>query len=588
MGPAKAVVGQPRRDISRVRRIATAPPASLLVACLWLAALLAYSNSFRGGLVMDSRGLILDDSRVHAATSANVRGILTGDYWPAATAGGLYRPLTKLTYLFNYAILGSGPSPAGYHWVNFFIHGVNMTLAYCLGLVLFKQSWHAFALAAFWGLHPLLTESVTNVVGRADLLAGFAVLAGLLCHIRSGRRKWPWLAALAGVMAIGIFSKESAAVLVAVMVIYDFTCRKFNWPAYVSVAIPLAFYTWARLHVLRGLYSAARPFTDNPLVVADFWAARLTAVKVVGRYLLLLIWPARLSCDYSYNEVPLAGWSDFGALLSLLACAGVAVAALQSLRDRRVLFFFIALFFATLLPVSNLVVIIGSVMAERFLYLPALGFAGGVVFLLRAPSPWARFALAAACTLLAVRTYARNDDWRDERSLWGSAVLAAPGSYKTHMAAAGDLPLRAAKVELERALAILDPLPDQSNTPIAYVNAGGMYRDFGDAAPPPNRAAWYRKSLDTLLRGRRIQAASGTVVWYQLYEELGETQFRLGDPDGAAISFFQGWLTDPSNASLRARLADTLRFANHDRVCALARDLRPPQPALSDLGCAQQ
>ena len=132
------------------------------------------------------------------------------------------------------------------------------------------------------------------------------------------------LAALAGVMAIGIFSKESAAVLVAVMVIYDFTCRKFNWPAYVSVAIPLAFYTWARLHVLRGLYSAARPFTDNPLVGADFWAARLTAVKVVGRYLLLLIWPARLSCDYSYNEVPLAGWSDFGALLSLLACAGVA------------------------------------------------------------------------------------------------------------------------------------------------------------------------------------------------------------------------------------------------------------------------
>jgi hypothetical protein len=295
-----------------------------------------------------------------------------------------------------------------------------------------------------------------------------------------------------------------------------------------------------------------------------------------------------LSCDYSYNEVPLAGWSDFGALLSLLACAGVAFAAFQSLRDRRVLFFFIALFFATLLPVSNLVVIIGSVMAERFLYLPALGFAGCVVFLLRAPSPWARFAMAAACTLLAVRTYARNDDWRDERSLWGSAVLAAPGSYKTHMAAAGDLPLRAAKVELERALAILDPLPDQSNAPVAYINAGGMYRDFGDAAPPPNRAAWYRKSLDTLLRGRRIQAASGTVVWYQLYVELGETQVRLGEPDGAAISFFQGSLTDPSNAGLRARLADTLRFANHERVCALARDLRPPQPALSDLGCAQQ
>jgi tetratricopeptide (TPR) repeat protein len=207
------------------------------------------------------------------------------------------------------------------------------------------------------------------------------------------------------------------------------------------------------------------------------------------------------------------------------------------------------------------------------------------VYLLRGPAPWTRWILGAACVLIAARTYARNDDWRDEHTLWASAVQIAPASYKTHMAAAGGLSLQAAQVELDRALAILDPLPDARNVPIAYVNAGGLYRDMGDAAPPPNRAAWYRKSLETLLRAQRIQAAAGTVVWYQLYEELSETYRRLGDADQAALSLFQATLAAPANGALRATLADRLRAADENRVCALARALNPPQAALRDLGC---
>jgi hypothetical protein len=56
-----------------------------------------------------------------------------------------------------------------------------------LGLAVFGEAWPSFAMAALWALHPILTESVTNVAGRADLLAAFGVLAGLLCYLRSGR-----------------------------------------------------------------------------------------------------------------------------------------------------------------------------------------------------------------------------------------------------------------------------------------------------------------------------------------------------------------------------------------------------------------
>jgi len=91
---------------------------------------------------------------------------------------------------------------------------------------------------------------------------------------------------------------------------YDLSRRgRATWrrlaPAYAVVALPLAAFFWLR----SGLHTHMLiDYNDNPLVGAGFWTARLTAVKVIGMYLWLFLWPARLSADYSYNAVPLFGW----------------------------------------------------------------------------------------------------------------------------------------------------------------------------------------------------------------------------------------------------------------------------------------
>src|SRR5205085_6415656 len=105
------------------------------------------------------------------------------------------------------------------------------------------------------------------------------------------------------------------------------------------------------------------PFTDNPLVGAGFWTARMTAIKVLGRYFQLLLWPARLSFDYSYNAIPLFGWKlsdweDWKAVFALIACGAAVVAAFWSWRRRKLVFFSIAFFFITLSPVTNLLILI--------------------------------------------------------------------------------------------------------------------------------------------------------------------------------------------------------------------------------------
>jgi hypothetical protein len=219
-----------------------------------------------------------------------------------------------------------------------------------------------------------------------------------------------------------------------------------------------------------------------------------------------------------------------------------------------------------------MVILIGTIMAERFLYLPSIGFAGCLVVIVYAVCR--RFPVAAPAALalvsvaFAARTFTRNFDWFDDRSLWTSAAQACPASYKTHTGLAYQLigangaGLDRAVGEADWSLAILDPLPDQRNIPAVYANAGLCYRVKGDSLATPESNYWYRKSLDTLLRGQRINAVCDQEIrrdnaargkrtsrsgWAPLYLELGRTYLRVAEPRKAldALAFGRSLRPDP-------------------------------------------
>src|SRR5271165_1278950 len=133
--------------------------------------LATYANSFEGGFVLDNRGLILNDARIREASAENVGLIFGHTYWWPNGESGLYRPFTTLSYLFNYAVLGNGEQPGGYHWINFLLHAGNVVLAFAVARRLVRSVLPAIFIAGIWGVHPLLTDAVTNIAGRADLLA---------------------------------------------------------------------------------------------------------------------------------------------------------------------------------------------------------------------------------------------------------------------------------------------------------------------------------------------------------------------------------------------------------------------------------
>lgn len=500
-----------------------APPGwrqhAVVVVVLTALVAAAYGNSLQGGFPYDNRAQILNDVRVQAVTVENLRRLFTEDLWWPSAVSGLYRPVTKVTFLANYAVLGNGDRPLGYHLVNLALHLLNAVLVYRLALDIGMPLMPAFWTAAFFATHPVATEAVTNLVGRADLLAALVVLGGLLLYRRlQTRPSVVGPVALGASAAFGVLAKENAAILPGMMLLSDVTFRRRPIVSgYAAVALPLiAVWLW-RAHLYANIPAVDLPFVDNPIVAVDFWTHRLTALDVLARYFALLVWPATLACDYAYRQITPVSWT---APLSLggLALAAVLVALAVRMRRRRpVVTFLIGFFCVALLPTSNLLFPIGSIMAERFLYLPLVGFAGGIAVAIPLVLRWPRLAaVASSCIVLAYcgRTAVRNRDWQDSLHLWSSAVAAVPQSFRAHQSLAlalfhGNDDLEGAITEGERARAILAGLPPEHTDPTTLYELGRFYALKAQRASN-ERTLWYTRAAEVLgeaVNANRVRSA---------------------------------------------------------------------------------
>jgi tetratricopeptide (TPR) repeat protein len=582
-----------------------------LRACLCAIALLAYANSFDTGPALDVRAILEHDTRIRQASAENLELILTKDYWWPASRDRLYRPVTTASLLFNYAVLGNGDNLTGYHWTNFLLHAGNVCLVFALARRILNRAGPAFFAAALWAVHPLGTEAVTNIVGRADLIAAMAVLGGLWLYIRAASlRGWRLLAAAGGLFAVaaaGMFAKENAAVLPAVLLLWDLSFgsgqSRGRWQRllpYAAVLAAASLLWWVRTIIFRSLPWPAVNFLDNPIADAGFWTGRFTAVKVLGMDLWLLVCPWQLSADRSYNQIPLATAGDVAAWLSLIAIVAILAAALWRRRTDRVIFWAAGFLGLNLLPTANLIFPTGSIMAERFLYLPAIGLAiaaAGLAY--RLPNrKLGTGMLAAAVVIFAGRTLARNHDWQDNLALFSHDVGTAPESYKVHDTLGRSLFERDPHANLDRAIreaeiacAILRPLPLawRSDQALNYL---GMYQGvkadgLGGTSTVEGRRL-YETSLAALLEARDVsQAAEAAYVRTQLqhhkpiterigfqdlYVNLGAALSRLGRREQALEAYRYGRNLNPVSLEFYDGIAGVHAAANNAQAAAIAID----------------
>lgn len=381
--------------------------------------------------------------------------------WPLADVlrpqaeGGLTvsgRPVLNLSLAVNYAL--GGENVWGYHVFNLLVHIGSAFLLF--GIVRRTAESRAaatppadgrtadtgsgaaalplaVAVAALWGLHPLLTQAVTYTVQRAESLMGFFYLLTLYGFIRStatSARRLLWQGTSLAACVLGAGTKEVIATAPLLVLLYDRTFVAGTFRAalrrrpgyYVSLAS-----TWILVGALF-LSTGNRGGTVGPGVGVPIWAYPLTQFEALARYLGLSVWPHPLVFDYGTFWV-----QRFSELAPYAAVVlALLVATLVALRRRPVLGFYGASFFLILAPTSLAPGTIQMIVEHR-MYLPlAAAIAAGVVGLQRSAGRVGLLAVLVAAPALGLTTLRRNHDYRSRIALWSDTVAKRPLSARAH------------------------------------------------------------------------------------------------------------------------------------------------------------
>ena len=397
----------------------------------------------------DTRSLI-DNPHYRGFGWAQLRWMVTESHY------GHYVPLAWLTLAADYVVWGMNPT--GYHLTSLLIHVAATLALYAVSRLLITRAapvagtaatTGAAAAAVLFALHPLRVESVAWATERRDVLSGLCVLLTVLAYVRSTdatgpRRHWLLGASVVAHLA-GLLSKSITIMVPVVLVLLDVYPLRRLGGAFRQRSVGSIGWVLAEKAPHAAL-SIALAFITHRSFNADFadrfplldWRDFLPRVLVsLWFYPIKTLVPVDLSPLY---EAPTnLGLTD---PLVIRAAAGLTLVTLLAwlLRHRFPGVLTAWLSYGILLaPVAGAVPLGYHLTADRYSYVPCLGFAvlagGAVAFALDVSARQPRFhwlgaatvvALAVATMSLAALTWHQARVWRDTASLWEQAVRATP------------------------------------------------------------------------------------------------------------------------------------------------------------------
>jgi protein O-mannosyl-transferase len=453
------------------------------------AVVLVYGNSLWNGFTMDDGLYLFQNPQV---TTPTLRGMFAPNHYSK-----VFRPLTFATFALDW-LVGHGRS-LGFHLMNLLLHAGVVCLLYFVLRRLLASSAHgrfvAFGAALLFAVHPIHTEAVSSIVGRAELLAAGFLLAAWLLHM------WDRHVSAVICFVAALLSKESAVVFLPLVLVGDYAQGKLKpYLRYAGITLVTLAYLPLLWKLQGGRFgTGAISKMDNPLASMPAVWRIANALHVGWKYLALQIYPAKLSCDYSFNQIPV--YLDVRHTMPWVAVTIVALGAWiwAVKKGRKELALAGGIYLCGFAATSN-VMPVGTIMGERLAYFPSAGFClmVGLVCaaLYKRQTALGFGVLLVVAAVLGARTMLRNRDWRDNLTLYSAAVRVVPNSAKmrTNLGYAyldaGALGL--ARKELDAALQIYPENPDTLEAYGLLESRTGNYQAAGRML----EAAFYASGRD--------------------------------------------------------------------------------------------
>lgn len=538
----------------------------LVVIALFICAMACYANTLTNSFVYDDDQQILQNPYIKSWHY--LPEILTTTVWSFVGNAGTsnyYRPLMTLTYLVLWHFFGN--LPFGYHLFNIFLNALIVVAVYYAGRDLFRDRGIAAVGAFLFCIHPIHTETVCWIAAVPDLEATLFILVAFRAYVNiaaSDRSKQLLGKQLIVVLSLllALLAKEPSLMLVPLLVLYEHFVRGDRSQTtilgkaarYLPVCLGGIAYLICRILLLGKL----APVLQHAQVT---WPqAFYSAFALVARYTQLLLWPSKLSAFHVFHaSTSIAEGPVLVGLAIVLLTIVMISLCVKKYPDLAFSFVWIGFMLA---PVLNSRWMASNVLAERYLYLPSVGFcwisawcAKRIWETLGKDSTWRlplklafSTALAAIFMLGATKTIARNRDWSDDVTLYTETIRTDPNSYVMHLNLGTAYYERrnfaGAEKEYKQALILK---PDSVNV----LNAlGCLYMELGDAD----------KSNYMFQKAIELKPA-----WSDPHFNYGRLLQKAGNRAEALAQFRKAVEVGPLNSSARLYFAQALESANDTR-----------------------
>ena len=379
-----------------------------------------------GDFVFDDRPAILKNQDVFNVTKSWLK-IFSNDFWggnlSAKSSHKSYRPLTTLTFRLN-AVLNE--SPPYFHLVNSYLHASNCVLVFITLKKILKHTKTAFISSMIFSVHPVHTEAVCGLVGRADLLWTFFALLSIVVA-----KNISYVMILS---ALSLMAKEQGIMVIPIIILVNFIRKPDLRKSLKDIAVYFPF-LMIMLYLRLKMMNFSPPIFqegDNP---AGFLDSRLWKTINIQYIYALNLWimllPEWLCYDWAMRCIGLVtSMND----IRLFVLPVLWILFLTLLYRRR--FYEIVFLAVPFLPSANILVTVGFVIAERNLYLSVLGYslllANGIFTMKRTSKKFSKCAKYFIIITFTLRSFLRAFDWQNEENLFKSGLKVCPKNAKVH------------------------------------------------------------------------------------------------------------------------------------------------------------